>query len=299
MTVKQLLKNIQDEKVWYCPNPGNAGDALIATGTFQMLESLDIEYTTIHRKQNINLEDEIVIYGGGGSFTPRYGHVKEFIEKYRRQVKRLIVLPQSIQKNGKFISSLGSNVDIFTRERYSYEHAKNSSDSANIYIDHDMAFNIDLEEMYRKARCGIPCMSAASFVKRIVNYKKGFYIPFKKNVEFCYNYISKSLSGKSRVLKFYRDDSESVMEKTSNKNIDVSKLFTTGVFNRYTSFASSYFFLKFIDRYSVINTDRLHGAIASILTDKKINFYPNDYHKNIGVYEYSIDGGYDKLTWHG
>jgi exopolysaccharide biosynthesis predicted pyruvyltransferase EpsI len=299
MTVKQLLKDIQGEKVWYCPNPGNAGDALIATGTFQILEDLNVKYNTIHKDQNINLEGEIVIYGGGGSFTPRYGHVKKFIEKYRRKAKRIVVLPQSIQKNESFISKLGSNVDIFTRERYSYEHAKKLSSDANIYIDHDMAFNADLKKMRKKARCGIPCMSAESFVKKVVNYKKGFYIPFKKNIEFLYNYISKSLVGSGDMLNFYREDSESIMGKVPNDNIDVSKLFTTGVFNRYTSLASSYFLLKFMNRYSVINTDRLHGAIASILLNKKVNFYPNDYHKSIGVYEYSIVDEYDKLRWHG
>jgi len=299
MTVKQLLKNIQGEKVWYCPNPGNAGDALIAEGTFQMLESLNIKYNTIHKDQNVNLKGGVVIYGGGGSFTPRYGHVKKFIEKYNGQAKRVIVLPQSIQGNKNFIPSLGGNVDIFARERYSYQHAKDLSKDANVHIDQDMAFNIDLKKIHSKAKCGIPCMSFESFAKKLVNYKAGFYIPFKKNVEFCYNYISTSSSSESDVLNFYREDSESVMGKTPNNNIDVSKLFTTGVFNRHTSLASSYFFLKFIDRYSVINTDRLHGAIASILLGKKVNFYPNDYHKSIGVYEYSIDGEYDELTWHG
>ncbi|WP_263810416.1 polysaccharide pyruvyl transferase family protein [Salinibacter pepae] len=299
MTVKQLLKNIQGEKVWYCPNPGNAGDALIAEGTFQMLERLNIKYNTIHKDQNVNLKGEVVIYGGGGSFTTRYGHVKQFIEKHRGQAKRIIVLPQSIQGNKNFIYSLGGNVDIFARERYSYEHAKKSSKNANVYIDQDMALNIDVQKVISKAKCGILCMSLESFVKKMVGYKKGFYVPFKKNMSFCYNYISNSIIDNDDVLNFYRKDSESIMEKVPENNIDVSDLFTTGVFNKHTALASSYFFLKFVNRYSVINTDRLHGAIGSMLLKKEVNFYPNDYHKSVGVYEYSIEGEYDKISWHG
>jgi len=37
-----------------------------------------------------------------------------------------------------------------------------------------------------------------------------------------------------------------------------------------------------------IYTDRLHGAILATLLDKPVTFYENAYHKNRGVYEYSL-----------
>lgn len=37
-----------------------------------------------------------------------------------------------------------------------------------------------------------------------------------------------------------------------------------------------------------IYTDRLHGAILAVLLNKPVTFYENAYHKNRGVYEYSL-----------
>jgi exopolysaccharide biosynthesis predicted pyruvyltransferase EpsI len=38
-----------------------------------------------------------------------------------------------------------------------------------------------------------------------------------------------------------------------------------------------------------IYTDRLHGAILGSLLEKPVRFYENAYHKNWGVYEYSLE----------
>ncbi len=47
-------------------------------------------------------------------------------------------------------------------------------------------------------------------------------------------------------------------------------------------------FLERIGRASAVHTDRLHVAIAAALMDKDVTLYPNLYHKNQGVYEYSL-----------
>lgn len=39
-----------------------------------------------------------------------------------------------------------------------------------------------------------------------------------------------------------------------------------------------------------VHTDRLHVAIAAHILGKEANLYPNRYHKNQGVYEYSLSG---------
>jgi len=47
-------------------------------------------------------------------------------------------------------------------------------------------------------------------------------------------------------------------------------------------------FVDAVARSSRIFTDRLHVAILAALLDKQATFYDNSYHKNRGVYEYSL-----------
>ncbi len=43
---------------------------------------------------------------------------------------------------------------------------------------------------------------------------------------------------------------------------------------------------KYLSKYEVINTNRLHIAIVGSMLNKKVNFYNNSYYKNRAVYEY-------------
>ena len=52
-----------------------------------------------------------------------------------------------------------------------------------------------------------------------------------------------------------------------------------------------------ISKYKVVNTNRLHGGIASSLLQKTVNLYPNSYWKNKAVYEYSLKDKYPKTKF--
>ena len=39
-------------------------------------------------------------------------------------------------------------------------------------------------------------------------------------------------------------------------------------------------------------------AIAGCLLNKTVNFYPNNYYKNIEIYNYSIKNNYKKCIFH-
>lgn len=58
-------------------------------------------------------------------------------------------------------------------------------------------------------------------------------------------------------------------------------------------------FKRFVDiasRADEIYTDRLHGAILGAILNKQVRFYENKYHKNKGVYEYSLSDN-DNITF--
>lgn len=46
--------------------------------------------------------------------------------------------------------------------------------------------------------------------------------------------------------------------------------------------------LGHVARFSVIHTDRTHGAIAGALMGREVHLYPNAYFKNRAIYEHSL-----------
>ena len=55
-----LKKNYKDKQVIYVPNPGNAGDNLISSGTFHLLDKLKIDYKVGSYKNTY--KDEKLMY---------------------------------------------------------------------------------------------------------------------------------------------------------------------------------------------------------------------------------------------
>lgn len=64
-----FLKERCQGEVLYIPNPGNAGDALIAAATYQVLDDLGINYLIKRHKDDMesDVSGRVVIYGGGGN----------------------------------------------------------------------------------------------------------------------------------------------------------------------------------------------------------------------------------------
>jgi exopolysaccharide biosynthesis predicted pyruvyltransferase EpsI len=60
-----FFHNLQ-EKIYFLPNPGNAGDSLIAAATFQFFDKHSIVYEVV-TNDNFDSSGKIVAYGGGGN----------------------------------------------------------------------------------------------------------------------------------------------------------------------------------------------------------------------------------------
>ena len=93
----------------------------------------------------------------------------------------------------------------------------------------------------------------------------------------------KSVAGVSE-LNAFRLDCEKTGVQIPSDNIDLSTVCATdSIVN------SSKKMFEAVSRASVVNTNRLHVAIAASLLGKNTNFFPNSYYKNKAVFEFSID----------
>jgi len=94
-----------------------------------------------------------------------------------------------------------------------------------------------------------------------------------------YNIFTPISAGKG-TLNAFRSDQESILNLKPEQNIDIS----------YNGYATKPLdeFIKIIQQYEYVNTDRLHVAIGATLLGKQVKLYPNSYYKNKAVFDYSL-----------
>jgi len=263
-----LIELLKGNDVYYLPNRGNGGDALIASGTFQFFDENNIQYEIINNETD--LTNKIVVYGGGGNLVSNYTATAEFISKWHKKVKKLIVLPHTINGHSDLLANLKDNVHIFCREDNSYKYVSKSAINANVHNGEDMALSLDFVDCMRKYSTIYPYKC---FLKQLI-----------KKIRRLDNPIT------YRTLNAFRCDVEKTEVQLPKDNIDVSTMinYTCSMTEPHLVNQTTADFFKFLSFYKTINTNRLHVGIAATLLGKNVNFHPNSYYKNEAVYERSL-----------
>jgi exopolysaccharide biosynthesis predicted pyruvyltransferase EpsI/GR25 family glycosyltransferase involved in LPS biosynthesis len=249
--IKNFLEKYKNKKIIYIPNPGNAGDSLIAYGTIQTFDKLGLNYDIGNIDEKYN--NEILFFAGGGNLVGLYSDCKKFILN-NKDSNEIVILPHTIKDEDKLLKSLGDNIKIICREKKSFDYVSSLiKNKENVFLSKDMAFYIDGLDEYKNIK------------------GKGVCNAYRKDVEKTNIYIPKD-----------NIDLSSELEKPNNtQDKNVIKEVSLSIF-------------KYISEYDIINTNRLHIAIASSLLDKNVNFYKNSYYKNEEIYKYSIKNNFPK-----
>ena len=198
---------------------------------------------------NIVYRDKTLFYGGGGNLVGLYNDCSNFINKNHKS-NNIVILPHTITNVDNLLNSVSENIIIMCREKISYDYVKKIiKNKNNLYLSKDLAFYINKNEIEKY-----------------------------KNIE-----------GNGECNAFRRD-----REKTSiiipNDNIDLSRHFSKKMQTENITVCKDVCFniFNYLSNFSIINTNRLHIAIAGSLLDKKVNFFQNSYYKNKAMYDYSI-----------
>lgn len=309
--IEDFLQSIPSTEIYYCPNPGNAGDSAIATATYQLFDRVGLQYHCVGWDENFDSEGKAVVYGGGGNLTDNYSRARTFIEQHHRYAEKFILLPHTIQGHTDLLHQLGSNVYLFCRERRSFEWAREHARGATVYLDHDLAFWLDPgalldQELFAGAEA---VKTAANTLARSVpnslmtrggvDYSiTGPTLPLRKAARASGQVLS-SLAGSKSVLYALRTDKERTASSLPPSNIDVSRVFSYGTAPYTVARQATGGVLSFFDYYERIVTNRLHGCILAALLGKEVDFYSNNYFKNKRVYQYSIEGRFPNVKWCG
>ncbi|WP_374166789.1 polysaccharide pyruvyl transferase family protein [Arcticibacter sp. MXS-1] len=284
MNIRQFLEKYKSEHIFYCPNPGNGGDALIAYATYQLLKEEGIEYTII--KGDEELTDKIVFYAGGGNFVDEYRQAADFIRKNVQKVRELVILPHTINGHKQLIVSFDEKVTVLCRERLSYQYITELNSECKCFLVEDLAFSLPIKSLRSKLRKNIVPVFFRLNVLKMFRHQQDILFPVF-NILF------------GTVLNAFRIDAERTAIERPKGNLDLSVLilYDRTMQNEDKVEKNAIDFLSAIDKYDEVSTNRLHICIGAALLGKKVHFYPNSYYKNESIYLMSLKDKFPNVQW--
>jgi len=263
--VEAYLRQYSNTTVLYYPNPGNAGDSVLAVGTLQAFTRCSVRFQVIDLEAMV--DDQIVFLGGGGNLVPLYDHIKAAYERFLGRAQKVILLPHTIRGNEELLRRLDHTCTLFCRDLESYNHLRSVNRSPEVILAHDMAFHLDARSLLSNrelARMAAPVLRdklrGAGFNEHMIRQKSS--------------------------IDFSRLDAES-RSISPKSEADIALLYMLGV-GPHEAPMAAWCFLKTISIASKITTDRLHVGIGSALLGVPCELRENSYGKNRAVYQHSL-----------
>ncbi len=302
INIRAYLLNLKNgDPLYLYPNPGNAGDALIGMGTIHLLDQLNIPYKLVNDKDHFDPSNKTIMYSGGGNLVKYYVNARNFIETHHKKIKKLIILPHTINAHEDLLSQLGDNVNIIAREKYTFNFLKKYAGRCNIFLAHDMAFYLNKENLLKYNLPSFRSIVLKKLLFKITHNPEITSIPSPKILLTGKILESKAclyrITHKKRRLKCFRIDPEKTGIAIPRNNIDLSEVYKLGTEHLPLIYYSAFKILNFVQKYDEVYTNRLHIAIVGAILNKKTYFYPNSYFKNKAVYEYSLKNRFPNVTW--
>ena len=294
---RTLAELASQDELWYHPNPGNAGDALIATATWQRFRHLGIRVRPVPR-DGFSARGKVVLYGGGGNLVPMYRQASDFLESHHQGAKRLVLLPSTVDGHGKLLSALGPNCILFCREKVSYDHCRRWAPNARVELSHDLALGL---EPGRLAQPSFPDWTTLLLRAMRVSRSRGRIEGAGLSEAWRLATASRALvplatrSGHS--LDAFRGDRESGRDSLPAGNLDLSEMLSLKDVSETAMRACAALLVRSLRGWKQVRTDRLHVCIAASLVGTSVEFHPNSYFKCAAIWEHSLRGRFPSIRW--
>lgn len=118
LLAKKIKKECHSNTIYYLPNPGNWGDALIRYATLSFLNDNSIPFSELRLTRKIDwikplFKRGILVYGGGGAWCKNWNHAYNILLKKKFLFSKLIVLPSTFELKYDL-----PNTIFFRRDQY-------------------------------------------------------------------------------------------------------------------------------------------------------------------------------------
>jgi len=281
--MKRLLTLIDNNYIFIdLPYYSNIGDTLIWKGTEDLLKKvphkclLRASYQTFQYPELS--EDVLILMMGGGNWGDLYHPHNELRRNVVRRYpnNKIIIFPQTVFYEGARNAREDAKVfrkhkrlTICARDEYSFRFLRAFDFGKDVLLVPDMAFCINVEEL--KLYCN-QSMHKDLLFKRVDKEKvdENMFDGLAENFEIS-------------DWPYY----ETVEPQTEH----LYELIETGKYNEADMYAINTYLpqrvitgVEFISQYDRVFSNRLHGAILSILLDKEVFILDNSYGKNSQYY---------------
>lgn len=284
-SARSLLLQAQDKyrRIYYRPVYGNAGDALIAAGFYQLADEIGLDFRELSDAP-LELpdltEDDLVILAGGGWFTSHWDFGTEIIERLTQGEAALLILPQSVYDADAALACLRERDTLLVRERYSLEYVTSARPACGVHLDHDLAIGLDPDWLFAHA--------------------PRLHRPADKDQAFSYVALARlrAQAWRTPTLEAWRTDAEASGHRPGARyRDDLSLVCYFGVLDRASALYSAAWLLRAIRWFEAVETDRLHVGIGAALLQRPVRMHANNYHKIRGIFEYSITSDPRLAPW--
>ena len=293
--IGDYLKTLAGREIVFQPNRGNAGDALIAFATYRLFDELGLPYRVY--RDGADLSGSVLVYGGGGNLVPNYSQCARFLAAHLEHAMKVVILPHTIAGHRDLLSRFGSNVEVICRERTSYDHVRKTAPSARVRLMHDVALSLDPRAILANAEWRDSWVARP----RAGKVRPATYRYRLRRLGADVRRAASRLTGRPRTLDCFRRDSERTDAQIPWGNVDLSTAtpYDRTMGHRSSTEATAFELFRYLDRFDVINTNRLHVGIAGALLAKRVRFAPNSYWKNEAVYHHSLREAFPNVEWTG
>lgn len=298
--IRDYLAQFRGQEVLYLPNPGNAGDSVMASATYQLLDAAGIRYRVPHLG-TLDPAGQTILYGGGGNLYERGRHSYRTLERIHRAAKHLTILPHTIKDVDDLLDQFGSNVTVICRERVSHDYVRGRGGRYETLLMEDLAFALDVERLM-SGRDGFsaPIMLGDFLLQKAL--RRSGHTSFD-NVRRYLNPGPTAARLKARppggVLNCFRLDGEATDIAIPEDNIDLPIVFMFGVSPAPVAHHAARSLLQTLRKFDEIRTNRLHVSISAGLIGKKTQLYTNNYYKIRAIHEFSMRDRFPHVTWMG
>ena len=307
--VQEYLEKIGEGALLFCPNPGNAGDSAIALGTYQLLERAERPYEVVRWDEDFSSAGKVVVYGGGGNLgKSTYTEARTFFRRHHSEAAHMALLPHTVRGNERLLLEMEGDVDIFCRERVSYNWVRRHVNDQSVHLADDMAFRIDADRLLD--RHGPSATALWLHIARGIGGSALGRVPGcdpellthqvrgRLGVSALLRLVQ-GIGAHRSVLPAMRTDVERTDHDVPPVNVDASRIFEHGVFPPSRARKATVFLLAYLSHFERIFTNRLHLGILGALLGKEVRFYPNSYYKNRAVYRFSMAERFPNVSWEG
>lgn len=259
----------------YIPNHGNPGDALIAAGSWQLFEDIQIapHFSATRRIR----AGDTVIYGGGGNLVPEYESCRDFLVRCLEVgVARALVLPQSIRGHESLLQRLDSRFALVCRDVASLERVKATGTRAEVIYAPDMALYLNVERLF--AQCRGYDQGAYLWARLARNRRLFAYMRWKTAIER----LRPALTGNISVM---RTDAEATLAEPGDARFDIPSFYGSLFSFRAESDLVSCDLLGLFKNTRKVRTNRLHIGVAAALMGCEVTYLDNSYGKIRAMYD--------------